>query len=89
MGLRLAGIYAFLTAIPIIAAFGDGDPKGDFVLLQLPLALQIELIPRSVLEQIPPSWPMAYLLLWTPVALVLYAIGALIDYRLDQSSGFT
>jgi hypothetical protein len=85
MGVALVGIYAFLTAVAVIAAFGASDFKGHFVFLQLPLALQMalmmELVPRSLIAQLHDvSWAGAYLMIWPPTALVFYAIGSLIDY---------
>jgi hypothetical protein len=92
MGITLVGIYAFLTAVAIIAASGMGDFKGYFVSLQLPLAFQMglimELMPRSLRAQFGDvSWTMAYLLIWPPTALVLYAVGSVIDYLSSPQSG--
>lgn len=81
-GLLLCVPYAALIAGCIAFVFlGSADPKGSYVLLQLPIALQsalvagIGLAPR--LESI--SWPAAYALLAGPVFALLYGLGALID----------
>lgn len=92
MGMALVGVYACLTATAVIAAWGKGDFKGQFVFMQLPIALQMalimELMPRSLVAQLRDmSWAMAYLVIWPPTALVVYAIGSFIGYFSSPRSG--
>lgn len=77
LGLALAGAYFLLTVLAIAAALWEpGDPKGRFILLQLPIALQLAALPASLLRQWSDmSWPMAYLVIWPPTALGLYTFG--------------
>jgi hypothetical protein len=92
VGMLLVSVYAFLTAIAVIAAWGTGDFKGQFVFVQLPIALQMalsmELMPSSLIAQLRDvSWGMAYLVIWPGTALVLYAIGSFITYLSSSRSG--
>lgn len=79
MGLSLMGTYAFVTAMAIgcaLWASASGDPKGYFVLLQLPVALQLAAMPEGLLRQLGEiSWVMIYLTIWPLTALALYTLG--------------
>lgn len=80
-GLCLVGIYFILTVLALIAAFSTGDLKGNFVLLQLPIALQIGAMPESLLRQLAGlSWGVAYLIIWPATALILYLLGYCAGY---------
>jgi hypothetical protein len=92
VGLVLVSIYAFLTAIAVIAAWWTGDFKGQFVFVQLPIALQMalimELMPSSLIAQLRDvSWGTAYLVIWPATALIFYAIGSFITYLYSPRSG--
>ena len=65
----------------VVAAFGaTGDPKGNFVLLQLPIALQGSLLQSVRLAPLLSrlDWVTAYALLALPTVIALYACGALL-----------
>ncbi|GGY56341.1 hypothetical protein GCM10007387_43520 [Pseudoduganella albidiflava] len=77
-GLGLSGMYVAVTAAAVAAALWaePGDPKGSYVLLQLPIALQLAALPDSLLQRMGGmSWTMAYLAIWPPTLLALYALG--------------
>ena len=80
MGLALCLAYSVASLVCIAVALTSGDDKGQFVLLQLPIALQGALIQSvglgGVLESL--SWPAAYALLALPVAVLLYFVGKFI-----------
>lgn len=86
-GLCLVGIYFLLTVLALIAAMSAGDLKGNFVLLQFPIALQMGAIPGSVLRQLTGlSWGVAYLIIWPASALMLYLFGQCAGYLLKPPS---
>ena len=81
VGLVLALIYFFITIVLIIWANTLIDPKSKFVILQLPLALQM-----AGLEEIgllkyftDISWTMAYIIIGIPTFLLFYFIGCFVD----------
>jgi hypothetical protein len=81
-GLTLCALYALGITVCIALVFlGDGDPKGRYVLLQVPIALQSALVVgigmAPLLEDI--SWLAAYALLAGPVFVLLYTLGSAID----------
>lgn len=84
LGLGLTGIYAAGTAAALVAALcwvASGDPKGSYVLLQLPIALQLAALPDSLLRRMGGmSWTMVYLVIWPPTVLVLYGLGHCAGY---------
>lgn len=76
-GAAFAGVYATASAICIAAALATDDFKGQFVLLQLPIALQMSVLPATLLRTMDDmSWPLAYLLFGLPTLGVLYLLGA-------------
>lgn len=90
---RIGKILCLIYALIIIGCFAvaysaDGDFKGQYVLLQLPLALQmaginaIGLSPQ--LQNL--SWVGAYVLLGLPTFLFLYFVGWVIDRRSSTPS---
>lgn len=86
-GLCLVGIYFILTVLALITAFSTGDTKGNFVLLQLPIALQIGAMPESLLRQLAGlSWGVAYLIIWPATALILYLLGYCAGYLVKPQS---
>ena len=73
VGIALCIVYALIIATFVMSAQG-ADNKGAFVLMQLPIAFQIGLVPSSLnLENL--SWLNAYLLFATPTFLFLYFFG--------------
>jgi hypothetical protein len=83
---RLGGgfvlLYASAIVICLAMAFGaDGDPKGRFVFLQLPIVLQGTVLSAlglgSLLSGM--SWGAAYATLAIPTFALLYLLGWAID----------
>ncbi|WP_407275804.1 hypothetical protein [Halothiobacillus sp. DCM-1] len=76
-GWVLLGLYVLLTVLCLLAAAVTDDPKGRFVLLQLPLALPlgglVALGFGPLLADL--SWWAAYGVIGVPTALGLYAVG--------------
>ncbi len=67
-----AGLYAIASATCVGLALSTNDFKGRFVLLQAPIVLQSALLPEPVLRMLEGvSWPLAYLLLGSPVLAAL------------------
>ncbi|MFD0913184.1 hypothetical protein [Methylophilus luteus] len=84
IGKMLCIIYAlFMIACFAIAYSAEGDFKGQYVFLQLPLALQMAGIDAmglsSELQNL--SWIGAYALLGLPTLMILYFVGWMIDGR--------
>jgi hypothetical protein len=82
LGIVFCQIYAFIIALCfVIALSNEGDPKGKYVLLSVPIALQQTglrelniVIPRGKFY-----WLEAYALIGLPTFLLLYFVGKLID----------
>lgn len=78
---RLGIFFSLIYLVPTIAcvamALSSGDSKSRFVLLQLPIVLQISALDamgfREYLTGL--SWPVCYLLFCVPVVAALYCIG--------------
>lgn len=78
LGLLLAGIYISLIVFCLTLAYSAGnDYKGQYVMMQLPIALQISLLYELGLSDMLRnlSWFSVYLLLAVPTCVVLYGIG--------------
>lgn len=78
IGFILCFLYLTITGLCVGASLSSsGDPKGDFVLLQLPLALQLAALDWLGLSRILSnlSWTGAYLLIGLPTLVLLYSIG--------------
>lgn len=88
IGLVLCLAYVGATVCCVVAAFWGADAKGQFVLLQLPIALQVALLDSAGLGSLlqPLSWPAAYALLALPTAALLYLVGALLSRRRSNQS---
>jgi hypothetical protein len=89
LGLFLCALYAATIATCLAFAYDAGsDFKGQYVFLQLPIALQMSLLQElgiaSQLRHI--SWATAYLLLGLPTFALLYIAGWLIDRCRSNSS---
>lgn len=90
LGLVLCAIYAAIILVCVaISLSADGDPKGQFVFMQLPIAMQAGLVQTlgfgSALASL--SWPAAYALLGLPVFALLYGVGWLLSRALALAGG--
>ncbi|MBA2079279.1 hypothetical protein PCA_12285 [Rhodanobacter sp. PCA2] len=77
-GLTLCFLYLVIVGLCALASLGSsGDPKGEFVLLQLPLALQLAALDwlglSRALSNLP--WAGAYLLVGLSTLALLYGLG--------------
>lgn len=80
LGLILCTLYVTISALCIWAGVASSDPKGSFVLLQLPLALQATLLHSLGVDRFLGnlSWPTTYAVLGLPTLAILYSVGAAI-----------
>ncbi|MFY3680982.1 hypothetical protein [Achromobacter xylosoxidans] len=77
-GIVFAALYLAIVILCIAGALSaDGDDKGRFVLLQLPLALQLALLHELNLDRQlgELSWVGGYLLIGLPTLALFYAVG--------------
>ena len=75
VGIGLCSVYALIITVCLASAYG-ADNKGEFVLLQLPIAFQMLLVPKFLypsLQNI--SWLNAYIVFAVPTFLLLYFFG--------------
>ena len=87
--MTLCAFYIVVAGACVAFAFGvSGDPMGHFVILQLPIALQLALLDTLglgvFLEQL--SWVSAYILLGIPTLLALYTLGWLVGRHRSNPS---
>ena len=78
VGIGLCVVYLAATACCVYSSLGaEGDPKGQFVLLQLPIALQLEALDAIGFRPVPGqlSWAGAYTLVVPPTLAGLYGLG--------------
>lgn len=85
LGLSLCALYAAIVgASAALAVTGDGDPKGQLVVLQFPIALQSATLDALglgwLVERL--SWKVAYLVLGVPTLALLYVAGRFLGSRL-------
>ena len=78
VGLILCFLYSAIIGLCVWASLSSsGDPKGEFVLMQLPLTLQMAALHwlglSSALSNL--SWVGAYFLIAPPTLAVLYGLG--------------
>jgi hypothetical protein len=77
LGVALSLVYVLPAIACVAMAIFTGDPKSSFVILQIPIVLQLAALAAlgmgSWLTSL--SWTGAYLLLGLPVALMLYLCG--------------
>ncbi|MGS1014574.1 hypothetical protein ACVCL0_06665 [Rhodanobacter sp. UC4450_H17] len=83
LGLTLCFLYVAVSALCVWGSFdAGGDSKGAFVLLQLPLAFQLEALDwlgfRPLLTKM--SWPVAYASIGPLTLALLYGTGWLIGF---------
>ena len=76
-GIVLVMLYLILTVLTVLAAWYTGDDKGRFVLLQLPLALQMALLDTLGLMGwfAGLSWSAAYFVFVPATCICLYHLG--------------
>lgn len=84
LGIIFCQIYAFIIALCLVITLSnEGDPKGQFVLLQVPFGFQ-----QAVLHELHINfsqsdralyWLKGYTLLVLPTFLLLYFVGKLMD----------
>ncbi len=86
VGLAFVVFYLILTLICVIWAFTVSDPKGKFVLLQLPVALQLVVVQELgyIKLLVGLSWFVIYPLIIIPTLVILYQIGAMINSFLNM-----
>ncbi|MEB6662530.1 hypothetical protein MXL91_13855 [Achromobacter ruhlandii] len=77
-GIVFAALYLAIVILCIAGALStDGDDKGRFILLQLPLALQLALLHDLNLDRLlgDLSWTGGYLLIGLPTLALFYFVG--------------
>ena len=89
LGFILCFLYLVVVAFCVWGAIdASSDPKGTFVLLQLPLALQLAILDSlglsSALYEL--SWPAAYVLIGLPTLGLLYCVGWVLDKSVGSPS---
>lgn len=85
IGLVFCGAYAaIIFGCIVLALSAGGDHKGQFVFLQLPIALQGALVQQLGMGSLPAgvSWFWAYVLFGIPTFALLYALGWVISRAL-------
>jgi hypothetical protein len=90
IGWGLCILYTAGTATCWLMAYAsNADPKGNFVLKQIPIAIQLALLDwlglRSLAHNL--SWFTAYAILFPLAILVLYGIGWLVSLPFKQRVG--
>jgi hypothetical protein len=81
VGMGLCLIYALIIVVCLANAYG-ADSKGEFVLMQLPIGFQMQLVPKflsPMLENL--SWLNAYFIFATPAFLLLYFLGWFLETK--------
>jgi hypothetical protein len=79
IGLILVGLYVIPSAVSLLYSTAIDDTKGKFILVQLPIALQLALAFRWAEALDGLSWTEGYLLFGLPVVALLYLTGWAID----------
>jgi hypothetical protein len=90
IGLAFCLVYVALAGLCIWASLDSaGDPKGSFVLLQLPLVLQLGLLDWLGLSSLlrGASWPVAYSAIGSLTLAVLYLSGWLVSRAIRAMRG--
>ncbi|AUI08612.1 MULTISPECIES: hypothetical protein [Stenotrophomonas] len=85
-GIAICTLYLALTTWLVLDAQANSDPKGAYILMQLPVMLQ-----TAALDAISmggwlsgKTWTTVYLLVMPPTLVVLYAVGAMLGSVLEQ-----
>lgn len=90
LGLLLCAPYAlFIVACVGIVSLAGGDDASQLVFLQLPISGQLALAHALGLDRALEflAWPDAYGLFMTPVFILLYSVGALLERGLERRRG--
>jgi hypothetical protein len=90
IGLTFCLIYVAFAGLCIWASLdSSGDPKGSFVLLQLPLTLQLGLLDWLGLDSLlrGASWPAAYSVIGSLTLVALYLSGWLVSRVIRAMQG--
>lgn len=76
-GIAFVLVYVLITAICLVMLFSTSDPKGRYVFLQLPIALQMAVFNTLDLDKylMPINWFCAYIIFWLPTVFFLYCMG--------------
>ena len=83
----LCGLYAGVVIVAVVASLTVSDPKGWFVLLQLPLVPVLAVLALLGLERvIGGSWWGAYAVCVPATLLVLYGLGWASDWLRHRAS---
>ena len=81
LGFALCAIYLLMTILLLWSAYStNGDVKGQFVLLQLPIALPLMLLDFLGVSGLNWSWYVAYAVFIPLILLVLYYVGVGFTY---------
>jgi hypothetical protein len=84
MGMIFCLIYMLIIILCCsLALWANGDPKGQFVLLQIPLVLfaQLDILRKIGLDTLLlNSWFVGYLVIVPPTFVLLYCFGWFIEY---------
>ena len=77
IGIALVLVYVLITAICLVMLYSIDDFKGQYIFLQLPIALQMAVVHTLGLDQYlkPINWFGAYIMLWLPTIFFLYFMG--------------
>ena len=84
-GLSFAFLYILISVGFIFWSFRTGDPKGSFVLLQIPIAMQLSLFDEIGLARFLTgiSWFGAYIICVPPMLIILYIAGHFLEVTLS------
>ena len=85
----LVGFYVITSLLCVLIAVSTNDVKGNFVLLQLPIAWQISLVPSDFFKVLPSmnwivSWILSYIFFGGLTILLLIFVGESIDKLADE-----
>ena len=77
IGIGLVLVYVLITAICLVMLYSTDDFKGQYIFLQLPIALQMGVVHTLDLNQYLRSinWFGTYIILWLPTIFFLYCMG--------------
>lgn len=77
IAIGLVFVYGLITAIFLVMSYSTNDYKGQYLFLQLPIALQMAIVNMLGLDQylISINWFGIYIILWLPTIFFLYFMG--------------
>lgn len=86
LGVALCVVYLLMTLLLVWSAFStNGDAKGQFVLLQPPIALPLMLLDVLGVSGLNWSWSVGYAIFIPLILLVLYYVGVGFTHLWRQS----